>query len=43
VRILAAGVVPQKLEAPPAFDGMSAAHGRLYMATLDGKVICFGK
>ena len=36
-------VASQKLEAPPAFDGMSAAHGRLYMATLDGKVICFGK
>jgi outer membrane protein assembly factor BamB len=25
----------------PAFDGMSVAHGRLYLATLDGKVLCF--
>ncbi len=31
------------LESPPAFDGMSAAYGRLYLATLDGKVICFGE
>jgi outer membrane protein assembly factor BamB len=31
------------LESPPAFDGMSAAHGRLYLATLDGKVICFSE
>ncbi len=33
----------QPLSAPPAFDGLSAARGRLYLATLDGKVICFGK
>ena len=26
----------------PAFDGLSAARGRLYLTTLDGKVICFG-
>ena len=32
-----------KLPAPPAFDGMSAAGGRLYMVTVDGRVICFGK
>ena len=31
------------LSSAPAFDGLSAAHGRLYMATLDGKVICFGQ
>ena len=31
------------LESPPAFDGMSAAHGRLYLATLDGKIICFSE
>ena len=36
-------VASTKLSAPPAFDGMSAAGGRLYMATHDGKVICFGK
>ena len=30
------------LPSPPAFDGLSAAGGRLYLATLDGKLICFG-
>ncbi len=32
-----------KLEAPPVFDGMAAAGGRLYLATKDGKLRCFGK
>ncbi len=32
----------QSLSSLPAFDGMSAAAGRLYLATADGKVICFG-
>jgi len=27
---------------PPAFDGLSAAGGRLYLATQGGKVVCFG-
>jgi hypothetical protein len=31
-----------RLPSPPAFDGLSAAAGRLYLATEDGKVICFG-
>ncbi|MHC4329384.1 MAG: outer membrane protein assembly factor BamB family protein [Planctomycetota bacterium] len=30
------------LSSLPAFDGLSAARGRLYMATRDAKVICFG-
>jgi hypothetical protein len=30
------------LPAPPAFDAMSAAHGRLYMATVDGRLLCLG-
>jgi outer membrane protein assembly factor BamB len=30
------------LASPPAFDGLSAAHGRLYLATADGKVMAFG-
>jgi hypothetical protein len=30
------------LSSPPAFDGLSTARGRLYMATRDAKVICFG-
>jgi hypothetical protein len=35
-------VKSHSLESAPAFDGLSAAHGRLYLATLDGKIICFG-
>jgi hypothetical protein len=31
------------LEAAPVFDGMAAAGGRLYLATLDGKILCLGK
>ncbi len=27
----------------PTFDGMSAAHGRLYVSTQDGKLLCFGE
>jgi outer membrane protein assembly factor BamB len=30
------------LSSLPVFDGLSAAHGRLYLATADGKLICFG-
>lgn len=30
------------LSAPPVFDGLSAAAGRLYLATRDGKLVCFG-
>jgi len=29
-----------RLEAPPAWDGLAAARGRLYLATIDGKVLC---
>ena len=32
-----------KLDAPPVWDGMAAAGGQLYLATMDGKVLCFGK
>ena len=32
-----------KLDAPPVFDGMAAADGRLYLAATDGTVRCFGK
>jgi len=32
-----------KLETIPVFDGMSAATGRLYLSTVDGKIICFSK
>ncbi len=30
-----------QLESAPAFDGLSAAHGRLYLTTLDAKLLCF--
>jgi outer membrane protein assembly factor BamB len=29
-----------KLDAPPIFDGLTAASGRLYLSTTDGKVVC---
>ena len=31
------------LDAPPAAEGLAAAAGRLYLATRDGRVLCFGK
>jgi outer membrane protein assembly factor BamB len=31
------------LDAPPVFDGMAAADGKLYISTLDGMILCFGK
>ncbi|MFO0941782.1 MAG: hypothetical protein U0930_13585 [Pirellulales bacterium] len=39
------GQVVHKLELPttPAWDGMALANERVYMTTLDGKVVCFGK
>jgi len=30
-----------KLDAPPVFDGMAGANGRLYLAATDGHVVCF--
>jgi outer membrane protein assembly factor BamB len=32
-----------KLSAAPVWDGMAAAHGRLYVCTLDGKVLCLAE
>jgi outer membrane protein assembly factor BamB len=32
-----------KLKSVPLFDGMSAADGKLFMVTMDGKLACFGK
>ena len=31
-----------KLRSPPVWDGLAAANGKLFLATMDGKVICFG-
>ncbi len=33
----------QELPAPPVFDGMASAYGRVYMVTNDGTLHCFGK
>ena len=30
------------LDAPPVLDGLVVAGGRLYVATVDGKVVCLG-
>jgi len=32
-----------ELESPPVWDGMAAAAGRLYLATMDGRVVCLGR
>ena len=31
-----------QLDSPPVFDGMIAANGRLFVATIDGKILCLG-
>ncbi|MEW6357607.1 MAG: PQQ-binding-like beta-propeller repeat protein [Planctomycetota bacterium] len=31
-----------RLDSPPVFDGMIAAGGRLFVSTMDGKVVCLG-
>ena len=31
------------LTAPPVFDGLVAAHGRLYLSTQNGRVLCMGR
>ena len=31
------------LESPPIFDGMVAADGRLYVAAMNGSVVCLGR
>jgi len=30
-----------RLDAPPVFDGMAAANGKLYISAIDGKLTCF--
>ena len=35
-------VAEYSLPAPPVFDGMAAARGRLFVAGTDGSVVCFG-
>ena len=36
-------LLAQRGRPPPVWDGMAAAHGRLYVATRDGSVICLGE
>ena len=33
----------QSQDSPPVFDGLAAAEDRLFMATVDGTLQCFGK
>jgi outer membrane protein assembly factor BamB len=35
-----AKLAEHRLESPPAWDGMAAANGRLYISTTDGNVLC---
>jgi outer membrane protein assembly factor BamB len=32
-----------KLDSPPVCEGLAVAEGKLYLATQDGKLLCFGK
>ena len=32
-----------RLDSAPIFDGLAAASGRLYLSTMDGKVVCCGE
>jgi hypothetical protein len=33
----------QKIDSPPVWDSMAAVDGRLFLATRDGRVLCFGE
>ena len=39
------GKVEHRLEIKslPAWDGMAGANGHLFLSTMDGKMVCFGK
>ncbi len=32
-----------KLTSPPVWDGMAVGYNKLYLSTMDGNVLCFGK
>ena len=34
-------IADHKLDFIPVWDGMAAANGRLYLATKDGRIVCF--
>src|SRR5687768_7228798 len=42
---VASGEVDQRLELGtlPTWDGMAGARGKLYLTTVDGQVMCYGK
>jgi outer membrane protein assembly factor BamB len=33
----------RSIEAQPVFDGMAAADGKIYVSTVDGRIVCLGK
>lgn len=35
--------VKMHLASPPVLDGLAVAHGRLFMVTAGGQVVCMGK
>ncbi|MBL7040510.1 MAG: PQQ-binding-like beta-propeller repeat protein [Pirellulaceae bacterium] len=35
-------LVERRLDSPPVFDGMIAADGKLYVSTVDGRLLCLG-
>lgn len=36
-------IAEMEIDALPVWDGMSTAYGRVYMATIDGRVVCLGR
>ena len=38
-----ATVAQYELDSPPIFDGMIAAGGRLFLSTMDGRVVCLAR
>ncbi|MCP4644086.1 MAG: PQQ-binding-like beta-propeller repeat protein [bacterium] len=35
-----AQLAEMEMDSPPVFDGMAVAYGRIYMTTMDGRVVC---
>jgi hypothetical protein len=35
-------IATHKLDVPPTWDGMAAAGRRLFLSTVDGRVLCLG-
>jgi len=47
LRVMSVGdgktISEQRLPAPPVFDGLSAAGGRLYLSLTNGRILCLGR